>query len=78
MQFKEYKINFISVNDRTVYEYIKECEKKKKEYNINDFLEFVNTKYYLPNFSFEYNCSYDLKDDYFINELKRIKEKYND
>ncbi len=78
MRFKELRTNFIVVGDMTVYEYIKECKLKNKEYNINDFLEFIHNNYYLPNFSFEYNCTYDLEDTYFKNELNRIKEKYND
>ena len=77
MRFKEHLTNLIVIDDKIVYEYVKECDKNNKEYNINDFLEFVNTTYYLPNFSFEYSCTYDLKDNYFTNEIERVKSKYD-
>lgn len=76
MRFKEHLTNLIEIDDKIVYEYIKEHD--NNEYNINDFLEFINTTYYLPNFSFEYSCTYDLKDDYFKKELERVTKKYND
>ena len=76
MRFKEHLTNLIEIDDKIVYEYIKEHD--NNEYNINDLLEFINTTYYLPNFSFEYSCTYDLKDDYFKKELERVTKKYND
>ena len=76
MRFEELVTNILEIDDNTMLEYIHWADDHNDgEYIVDDFINFLEEQYYISDFIKEEDYKYNLKQDFFIDELNRIKEE---
>ena len=79
MRFNEITTSLLEIDDDTVLEYIKWADTNKDgKYSISDFIYYLETEYCIGDFEQTWEVEYDLKQSFFIDELNRVKDDYND
>ena len=80
MRFNEIIENQLEIDDEVIEEYIKNLEENNidiESCTIDDFIDFVTERYYIDDFVEMTDASYDIKKNYFLDEINRVKEQMN-
>ena len=80
MRFNEIIYNQLEIDDDVIEEYIRSFDEEELSINdctIDDFINFVTEKYYIEDFIETTDCEYNLKKEYFHDELNRVKAQMN-
>jgi uncharacterized protein YacL (UPF0231 family) len=80
MRFNEIIYNQLEIDDDIIEEYIRSFDRSFDEEElsiddctIDDFIDFVTERYYIEDFIETTDCEYNLKKEYFHDELNRVK-----
>ena len=80
MRFNEIIYNQLEIDDDIIEEYIRSFDEEElsiDDCTIDDFINFVTERYYIDDFVETTDVEYDLRKEYFHNELNRVKDQMN-
>ncbi len=84
MRFNEIIYNQLEIDDDIIEEYIRSFDRSFDEEElsiddctIDDFINFVTERYYIEDFIETTDREYNLKKEYFHDELNRVKAQMN-
>lgn len=80
MRFNETIYNQLEIDDDIIEEYIRSLEEEDisvEDCSVDDFIDFVTERYYIDDFVETTDVEYNLKNKYFHDEIKRVKEQMN-
>lgn len=80
MRFNEIVYNQLEIDDDIIEEYIKSFDEEElsiDDCTIDDFINFVTERYYIDDFIETTDVEYDLRNKYFHDEIKRVKDQIN-
>jgi hypothetical protein len=74
MRFNFIHTCLLEIDDDTLSEYIEHCDKISEEYSVDGFIDFLNSYYYLSDFTQEESSCHDLKLEYLLDEIEEYKK----
>ena len=80
MRFNEIVYNQLEIDDDVIEEYIRSFDEEElsiDDCTIDDFINFVTERYYIDDFIETTDVEYDLRNKYFHDEIRRVKEQLN-
>ena len=80
MRFNEIVYNQLEIDDDVIEEYVRSFDEEElsiDDCTIDDFINFVTERYYIDDFIETTDVEYDLRNKYFHDEIRRVKEQLN-